>query len=44
VRPRPEVEAAPNPARDLRERSAAPYKGTRWEAVFGKPATAPPGK
>jgi hypothetical protein len=33
-----EVEAAPNPARDLRERSAAPFRGTRWEAIFAKPA------
>jgi hypothetical protein len=33
-----EVEAAPNPARDLRERSAAPFQGTRWAAIFAKPA------
>jgi len=32
-----EVEANPNPARDLRERSAAPYAGTRWAAIFVKP-------
>jgi hypothetical protein len=36
-----EVEAGGNPARDLRERSAAPWKGTRWEAVFAKPPVAP---
>ena len=39
-----EVEALPNPARDLRERSAAPYHGTRWEAVFARPAGGPPGQ
>jgi hypothetical protein len=39
-----EVEAAPNPARDLRERSAAPYQGTRWTAVFTKPAADAPAK
>jgi hypothetical protein len=39
-----EVEAAPNPARDLRDRSAAPYQGTRWTALFVKPATDAPGK
>ncbi|HEX5052158.1 MAG TPA: hypothetical protein VFZ65_10320 [Planctomycetota bacterium] len=33
-----EVEANPNPARDLRERSAAPFQGTRWVAIFAKPA------
>jgi len=38
-----EVEANPNPARDLRERSAAPYKGTRWSAIFANP-TQPAGK
>jgi hypothetical protein len=31
-----EVEAAPNPARDLRERSAAPFQGTRWQTIFAK--------
>lgn len=36
-----EVEANPNPARDLRERSAAPYKGTRWAAIFAKPSDKP---
>ncbi|HEX6811030.1 MAG TPA: hypothetical protein VF384_05335 [Planctomycetota bacterium] len=35
-----EVEAGGNPARDLRERHAAPFKGTRWAAMFDKPATA----
>ena len=35
-----EVEAAGNPARDLRERHAAPFKDTRWVALFDKPATA----
>lgn len=35
-----EVEAAGNPARDLRERNAAPFKGTRWVALFDKPAPA----
>lgn len=38
-----EVEAAPNPAKDLRPRSAEPFKGTRWSALF-VPAAATPGK
>ena len=38
-----EVEANPNPARDLRERSAKPFQGTRWVAIFTKP-TQPAGK
>ena len=38
-----EVEANPNPARDLRERSAVPYKGTRWAAIFAKPSDKPGG-
>ena len=33
-----EVEAGGNPARDLRERHAAPFKDTRWVALFEKPA------
>ena len=37
-----EIEANPNPARDLRERSAAMFPGTRWTALFEKP-TAPAG-
>ena len=32
-----EVEAGGNPARDLRERHAAPFKASRWTAVFDKP-------
>lgn len=32
-----EVEANPNPARDLRERSAAPFQGTRWAEIFARP-------
>jgi hypothetical protein len=39
-----EVEAGGNPARDLRPRSAEPFQGTRWTAVFDKPTTPPPGK
>jgi hypothetical protein len=35
-----EVEAGGNPAKDLRERNAAPWKGTRWSAMFEKPAPA----
>jgi hypothetical protein len=34
-----EVEAGGNPAKDLRSRSAEPWKGTRWAALFDKPAT-----
>ena len=34
-----EVEATGNPARDLRERNAAPFKDTRWTAIFDKPAS-----
>lgn len=34
-----EVEATGNPARDLRERHAAPFKDTRWVALFEKPAS-----
>jgi len=36
-----EVEAGGNPAKDLRERNKAPFKDTRWFALFDKPA--PPG-
>lgn len=36
-----EVEAAPNPAKDLRPRSAEPFKGTRWTALFVPAATKP---
>jgi len=39
-----EVEADGNPAKDLRPRSAEPFKGTRWATVFDKPTTAPAGK
>lgn len=39
-----EVEAAPNPARDLRTRSAEPWKGTRWTAIFERPAKPSAGK
>jgi len=39
-----EVEAGGNPAKDLRPRSAEPFKGTRWAALFDKPTTAPSGK
>lgn len=35
-----EVETTGNAARDLRERHAAPFKDTRWTAVFEKPAPA----
>ncbi len=35
-----EVEATGNPARDLRERHGAPFKDTRWIALFDKPAPA----
>jgi hypothetical protein len=38
-----EIEVAPNPAKDLRPRSAEPYKGTRWAGVFVS-ASVPPGK
>jgi hypothetical protein len=38
-----EVEAGGNPAKDLRPRSAEPFKGTRWTALFDKPA-GPAGK
>lgn len=31
-----EVEAGANAARDLRERSAAPFQGTRWVAIFAR--------
>lgn len=31
-----EVEANPNPARDLRERSAAPFQDSRWAAIFAR--------
>jgi hypothetical protein len=34
-----QAEAGGNPARGLRERQAAPFQGTRWTAVFAKPAT-----
>lgn len=34
-----EVEAAGNPAANLRERHAEPFKGTRWVAVFDKVPT-----
>src|SRR5262245_17769884 len=37
------AEARPNPARDLREKAALPFKGTRWTAVFDK-APAEPAK
>ena len=33
-----EVEATGNPAKDLRERHAAPFKDTRWVALFEKAA------
>ena len=39
-----EVEAGGNPAKDLRERNSAPFKGTRWIAMFDKPAPAEAGK
>ncbi|MFY9344353.1 MAG: hypothetical protein WAT39_17810 [Planctomycetota bacterium] len=39
-----EVEAGGNPAKDLRPRSAEPWKGTRWTAIFDKPAAPPAGK
>ena len=34
-----EGEATGNPARDLRERHAAPFKDTRWVALFEKPVS-----
>jgi len=38
-----EVEAAGNPARDLRERHAEPFKDTRWVALFDRlPAASEP--
>lgn len=37
-----EVEAGGNPAKDLRERNAAPFKGTRWTAMFEKPPAGAP--
>jgi len=35
------AEARPNPARDLREKAAQPYQGTRWTAVFDNAPAAP---
>jgi hypothetical protein len=39
-----EVEARGNPAKDLRSRSAEPFQGTRWTALFVPVAAAPSAK
>jgi hypothetical protein len=35
-----DAETLPNPARDLRDKAAAMFQGTRWAAIFVKPANA----
>jgi hypothetical protein len=37
-----DVEARGNPAKDLRARTAEPFQGTRWTALFVPAAAAPP--
>lgn len=39
-----EVEAGGNPAKDLRPRSAEPFKGTRWTALFVTNTDTPPAR
>ncbi len=39
-----EVEAGGNPAKNLRPRSAEPFKGTRWTALFEPPVAPSTGK
>ncbi len=36
-----DVETLPNPAKNIREKAAETWKGTRWAAIFAKPAAAP---